>query len=153
MNLVTASFRAALLTAGLLAASSVAVAGEKGLMHCFAFTQIDAASQAEWDAFKAATDKLPKTMKGVVTKVWHGKLRAPLNQLRTDGATNKKLQAGEKDVMGPVNRVQRQYGVCMLIKDEAALKTYAEHPEHKNWVSVYEKVRVAGTTTYDILAQ
>ena len=33
------------------------------------------------------------------------------------------------------------------------LKEYEAAPSHKEWVSVYEKVRVAGTTTYDILPE
>jgi hypothetical protein len=45
----------------------------------------------------------------------------------------------------------RQQGVCMLLESEAALKVYDTHPYHKEWVAAYEKVRVAGTTTYDII--
>ena len=41
----------------------------------------------------------------------------------------------------------------MELADEAALETYAGHPAHGAWVKIYEKVRVAGTTTFDILGQ
>ena len=41
----------------------------------------------------------------------------------------------------------------MELADEAALETYAGHPAHDAWVKIYEKVRVAGTTTFDILGQ
>ena len=41
----------------------------------------------------------------------------------------------------------------MEFSDEAALKTYAVHPAHDDWIKAYEKVRVAGTTTFDILGQ
>jgi hypothetical protein len=34
-----------------------------------------------------------------------------------------------------------------------SLKTYTANPYHKVWMAAYEKVRVAGTTTYDILPQ
>ena len=129
-----------------------AAAGEKALMHCFAFTVIESASDADWQAFQKATDALPGKISGL-TRVWHGKLRAPLAQYTTDGATRKKLGAGEKDVAGPVNRLNRQYGVCMEMQDEAALKRYATDPAHAEWVKAYEKVRVAGTTTFDILGQ
>jgi hypothetical protein len=67
----------------------------------------------------------------VVSRVWHGKLRRPLN----------------------VGGAVREYGVCMEMADEAALATYAKHAAHDAWVKVYEKVRVAGTTTFDILGQ
>jgi hypothetical protein len=43
--------------------------------------------------------------------------------------------------------------MCIEMKDEAALKAYADHPYHKEWMEVYSKVRVEGTTTYDILGQ
>lgn len=141
----------AVVAAGLWLAAPVA-AGEKKLMHCFAFTSIDGASEADWAAFRNATDALPKKIPGL-TRVWHGKLRAPLTQITIDGAARKKLGGGEKDVPATVNRVRRDYGVCMEMSDEAALKTYADHPAHAEWVKVYEKVRVYGTTTFDILGQ
>jgi hypothetical protein len=140
-----------LLTCVLLLAAPVS-AGEKKLMHCFVFTTIDGASDADWKAFGEATDALPGKIPGL-TRVWHGKLRSPLAVFTTDGATRKKLGGGEKDVTGPVNRLTRQHGVCMEMADEAALKSYAAHPAHAEWVKVYEKVRVAGTTTFDIIGQ
>jgi hypothetical protein len=127
-------------------------AGEKKLMHCFAFTTIATASEADWTAFAAATDALPGKIPGL-TKVWHGKLRAPLNIFAPDAEARKKLMAGEAKATGDVTRAQRQYGVCMEMDDEAALKTYAAHPAHKEWSAAYEKVRVPGTTTIDILGQ
>jgi len=135
-----------------LLSAGLGAAGEKKLMHCFAFTVIETATPAEWDAFAKATDELPGKIPGL-TKVWHGKLRAPLNILTTTPETSKKLTAGEKDVAGPVTRTQRRHGVCMEMADEAVLKAYAAHPGHKDWLAVYEKVRVAGTTTIDILGQ
>jgi hypothetical protein len=127
-------------------------AGEKKLMHCFAFTVIDTATDADWQAFYKATDALPSKIPGV-SKVWYGKLLRPLPQFSTDAETRKKLQAGEKDVTGPVTMRQRQAGVCMEMAGEAALKDYAAHPYHKEWEAAYSKVRVPGTTTYDIVGQ
>jgi hypothetical protein len=115
--------------------SSIASAGEKSLMHCFTFTVIDDASEADWAAFKKATDALPSKIDGL-EKVWYGKLRNPLTQYS---------QSGDKSV--------RQWGVCMQMNDLAALKTYADHPAHAEWASAYGKVRVAGTTTFDILGE
>lgn len=132
--------------------AGVSLAGEKKLMHCFAFTVIDTASPAEWAAFAKATDALPGKIPGL-TKVWHGKLRQNLSVWTVDAEARKKVAAGEKDVPGKVNRVVRQHGVCMELADAAALKTYDAHPAHKEWVDVYSKVRVEGTTTIDILGQ
>jgi hypothetical protein len=128
------------------------VAGEKKLMHCFAFTTVDTASQADWDAFFKATDALPGKVPGI-SKVWYGKLRAPLGIFMPDAKSRKELAGGAKTAAGEVTRAVRQFGVCMEMADEAALKAYAAHPYHKEWNDAYSKVRVAGTTTYDILGQ
>jgi hypothetical protein len=109
----------------------LAQAGEKGLMHCFAFTPIAEASQADWAAFYKATDAMPSKMP-FVKNVWVGKLRAPLN----------------------VSGAKREYGACFWFNGgPEVLKQYTAHPYHKEWSAAYEKVRVAGTTTYDIIGQ
>ena len=41
----------------------------------------------------------------------------------------------------------------MEMENEGTLKAYAEDPDHGEWVKAYEKVRVAGTTTFDIIGQ
>jgi len=135
-----------------LLTSGLATAGEKGMMHCFAFTVIPEATDADWKAFADATDKWPAHFRGI-QKIWHGKLRAPLAQFTIDGEARKKLAAGDKNVDAKANRLMRQHGVCMLMNGPETLKEYTAAPFHKEWTAVYEKVRVAGTTTYDILAQ
>jgi hypothetical protein len=120
------------LLVGVLLLAGVGYAGEKGLMHCFAFTPLPNATDADWKAFFAATDQLPSKIEGL-QRVWVGKLRAP--QKFSPNA-------------GP-----REYGVCMLMDDADALKTYAKHPAHDAWVEVYSKVREPGTTTFDIIGQ
>ena len=110
-------------------------AGEKKLMHCFYFTPIAEATDAEWEAFKKATDELPGKIPGLNT-VWHGKLRRPYRNYNSSGEY----------------RI-REYGVCMEIDDEAALGVYADHPAHTDWVGIYEKVRQRGTSTFDILGE
>jgi hypothetical protein len=112
-----------------LAAVSL-TAAEPTVMHCFAFTPIKEATQAEWDAFYKATDQLPKKIKGI-KRVWYGKLARPLKQ----------------------GDAVRENGVCMEFADEAAFKAYGakDNTAHNDWVAVYSKVRVAGTTTYQIL--
>ena len=126
-------FAAALAVVSLLCAP--AIASEKTLMHCFAFTEVEGASQADWDAFHKATDELPGKIEGL-GKVWAGKLRRPLSQYDSQG-----------------ERTQRQHGVCMEMADEKVLEAYAKHEAHAEWVKAYEKVRVPGTTTYDILGR
>ena len=59
------SIRSAVVLAGLFAFAGSGFAGEKKLMHCFAFTEIDDASkEADWDAFFEATDELPDKIDG-----------------------------------------------------------------------------------------
>jgi hypothetical protein len=140
-------------TAALVMSTGLATAAEKTMMHCFAFTPIEAATDAEWKAFYAATDALPKNIPAI-KMVWAGKLRGPLAQFSVDAEARKKLTAGGKDVEAKVNRVVRSYGACFAMEGGPdALKAYTAAPYHKVWMAAYEKVRVAGTTTYDILAQ
>ena len=40
-----------------------------------------------------------------------------------------------------------------LMANESVLKAYDDHPYHKIWTAAYEKVRVDGTTTFNILGQ
>jgi hypothetical protein len=130
MRKLTHITRLAFCAAGLFLFTGTAPAGEKKLMHCFAFTPIESATPAQWKAFYDATDQLPKKIPGI-SHVWYGKLRRSL------------------DAGGGV----RKYGVCMEMANEDALKTYTDHPFHKQWVDVYSKVREEGTTTFDILGQ
>jgi hypothetical protein len=136
---------------GFLAAAAPAQAADKGLMHCFAYTVIPEATDADWKAFYAATEAMPTKIKEV-KQVWFGKLLRPLAQYRMSAADGKKFADGPKQTV-EATRVQRTQGVCMLLESEAALKTYATNPYHKEWLATYEKVRVAGTTTYDIAVQ
>ncbi len=106
------------------------MAGEKKLMHCFAFTSVSTATQSDWDAFFKATDEIPKKIKGV-RHVWYGKLASPLRH----------------------NNATRDYGVCMEMDNAEVRKAYGDDPYHKTWTDAYSKVRVEGTTTFDILGQ
>ncbi len=127
-------------------------AGEKKLMHCFFFTTIDAATDADWQAFYKATDALPGKIPGL-SKVWYGKLARPMATFNPDGDTRKKLAASGQKATGEFTRLDRQFGVCMEFADEAALKAYAPLPAHKEWEAVYSKVRVPGTTTINFVGQ
>ncbi len=130
MNRIRANAIALAVGIALVAGAPAARAGEKKLMHCFAFTVVSGASQSDWNDFFKKTDALPSKIPGV-TKVWYGKLARPLD-------------AGGSE---------RQWGVCMEMNDEAALKAYGSHPYHAEWMAAYGKVRVPGTTTFNILGQ
>ena len=122
------------LLASLAFLPAIATAGEKTLMHCFAFTEIEAATDADWNAFMKVTSELPEKIEGL-ERVWVGKLKRPLRQFGRN-----------KD-----EPMLRQSGVCMEMAGEAALQAYAKHPAHAEWSKAYEKVRVPGTTTFDII--
>jgi hypothetical protein len=139
-------------TACLAWCAGTAAAGEKKLMHCFVFAVKDTATEADWDAFHKATDALPGKIPGL-SRTWRGKLRAPLTILSANAEARKKLAAGEQDVAGTVNRTRHAYGVCMEMDGPDALKVYADHAAHKEWEDVYFKVRVPGSTSFDILGQ
>jgi hypothetical protein len=131
-----------------------AMAGEKKLMHCFAWTAIPEATQADWDAFFKASDELPKKIKGIEW-VWYGKLVSPLSVpglVQADPDAFKQYQVGET-ITAQVHRMARQWGMCMEMKDANVLKAYADDPYHKAWGDAYAKVRVEGTTTFNIVGQ
>ena len=131
-----------------------AVAGEKSVMHCFAFTPIETASEADWNAFHKATDALPGQVPGL-KRVWAGKLARPLtqNQVRFADAEARKKAMADKKGTGDYAILTRSHGVCMEFENQQAFTNYDPHPAHKSWVSVYEKVRVPGTTTFQIIGQ
>jgi len=129
-------------------------AGEKTIMHCFAWTPVQDASASDWEAFYKTSDALPKKIPGIV-RVWYGKLDSPLSQAQLgniDNGTFQKYRSGES-VTIPVTRVTREYGMCMEMKNAAVLKAYDPDPYHKVWTDAYSKVRVEGTTTFNILGQ
>jgi hypothetical protein len=133
---------------------STSFAGDKTVMHCFAWTPIKEATQADWDAFYKASDQLPAKIKGI-KRVWYGKLAAPLNQTslaKVEKDDFAKFQAGET-IAAQVKRANREYGMCMEFTDMAAFKAYDDEPYHKIWTDAYAKIRVDGTTTFNILGQ
>jgi hypothetical protein len=129
-NIALLTAAAVLFGAGWLAAQQKGKS-EKTLMHVFAYTPVAGATPQDFANFTKATGDLVGNIPGL-KRVWVGKLRRP-------------LRLGDK--------VQRDYGVAMEFDDEKALDAYAKLPAHDAWVKVYEKVRVEGTTTYDILGE
>jgi hypothetical protein len=146
--------RYAATAAAFLLITGAAGAADKTLMHCFAWTSIKEATPADWDAFFKASDAMPSKIKGV-KKVWYGKLASPLGQtgiVTLDQDARKKYTAGEK-VSAEVQRTPRDWGMCMEMTNLDALKAYDADPYHKVWTDAYAKVRVEGTTTFNIIGQ
>jgi hypothetical protein len=142
------------LAMAILMATLTAHAGEKTIMHCFAWTPVKEATSADWDAFRKASEALPKRIKGI-KRVWYGKLQAPLSQFtisKVEPENFKKLQAGQA-APAEMLRVPREYGMCMEFASLDALKAYDTDPYHKTWTDAYAKVRVEGTTTINIIPQ
>jgi hypothetical protein len=137
----------------LILSAIAAHAADNKVMHCFAWTPVKEATPADWSAFYKASDALPQKIKGL-TKVWYGKLAAPLSQVsivKADPETRKKLGAGETAAV-EVARVPRDYGMCMEFASPEAFKAYDKDPYHTVWTEAYAKVRVEGTTTFNILS-
>jgi len=103
---------------------------QKTLLHVFAYTPLESATEQDFENFKEATAEMAGKIPGL-RKVWVGKLREPL----------------------PQESRLHTYGVAMEFDDAEALAVYADHPAHTEWVKVYEKVRMRGTTTLDILGE
>lgn len=102
---------------------------ERPLMHVFAYTPRDTATQQDYAAFEAATRAMVGKIPGL-RKVWLGKLREPTP------AENDRI---------------RTYGVAMEFDNIEALAAYSQHPVHAEWNAIYERVRQQGTTTLDIV--
>ena len=96
MSKILFSTLAALTLSGTILSSTM-VAGENQMMHCFAFTAKADATPADWAAFYAATNALPKKMP-LVKSVWVGKLRRPLTQYAPDAETAKLFKIGRAHV-------------------------------------------------------
>jgi hypothetical protein len=146
--------RIAATAAALLLMTGAATAADKTLMHCFAWTSIKEATPEQWQAFFKASDELPNKIKGI-KKVWYGKLANPLGQTsvtQMDQDSRKKYTGGDK-VNAEVQRTPRDWGMCMEMTNLEALKAYDGDPFHNTWTAAYEKVRVDGTTTFNIIGQ
>ncbi len=100
---------------------------ETTLMHVFAFTPLEEATEQDFADFHAATAEMVGQIPGL-RRAWFGRLLQPI----------------------PNGRRPREYGVAMEFDNIEALRGYADHPVHRAWEEVYARVRVLGTTTLDI---
>ena len=103
---------------------------ETTLLHVFAYAPAEGATQQDLESFRKATTDLVGRVPGL-KRVWVGKLKTPIDA--PDG--------------------RQVYGVGMEFNDAKALEVYADHPAHKDWEKIYRKVRVAGTTTIDVIGE
>src|SRR5689334_4791251 len=87
--------------------SSTAQAGEKKLMHCFAWTSVTTATKADWDAFFKASAAVPSKIRGR-SQLWYSNPTSPLSQysVHAQGETQQKLPSRET-VTAPVPRLAR----------------------------------------------
>jgi len=104
---------------------------QKTLLHVFAYTPLEGATQNDYENFKKATAEMAGKIPGL-KRVWIGKLREPI--------------PGEGDRI-------RTFGVAMEFDNTQALDNYAVNPVHREWEGIYERIRVQGTTTLDILGE
>ena len=116
----------ALFLAGCLLGQQTATT-QKTLMHVFAYTPLEGSTPQDYENFKKATAGMVGKIPGL-RRVWIGKLREPI----------------------PAGGEIREFAVAMEFDDLQALRVYADHPAHRAWEQVYEKVRKIGTTTLDI---
>lgn len=119
----------ALFLAGCLVGQQTA-ATQKTLLHVFAYTPRQGATPQDYENFKRATAGMLGKIPGL-RRVWIGKLREPF----------------------PAGGEIREYAVAMEFDDLEALPVYADHPAHREWEQMYERVRKQGTTTLDILSE
>jgi hypothetical protein len=143
--------RVVIMLAVLACAAGISAAADGKLMHCFYFTAVEGATDADWQAFYAATDALPGKIPGLLG-VWYGKLNRPMSIFMPGGEARKGIKPDTTKITGEFSRVVRQNGVCMEFKNQEALKAYTPNPAHKEWEAVYGKVRQPGTSTFDILS-
>jgi len=142
------------LVVSLLLATS-AFAGDGTVVHCFAFSKTAGASETDWEQFRTLTRALPQKISGL-TRVTFGPLRRPMGQIEmmsNPGADDVKKFIAGQPIDAKVVNANREYGACFEFQSEAAFLAYGKHAAHVEWETAYKKVRVPGTTTFQIVAQ
>ncbi|MBI2821412.1 MAG: Dabb family protein [Acidobacteria bacterium] len=105
-------------------------ATEKTVVHAVAWTAGEGFTEQGLEDFKKATADLTGAMPGL-KRAWVGKLRTPLVQ-------------GE---------ITRNYGLVLEFEDLKTREAYSSHPARAPWVKVWEKIRVTGSTNFDVLGE
>jgi hypothetical protein len=101
------------------------------VLHIFAYAPLETAKPEDLENFNKVTTELVGKVPGL-KRVWVGKLKSSIT-----------APDGTKQI----------YGVGMEFESEQAYAAYGDHPAHTAWERVYRRVRVAGTTTIDLLGE
>ena len=103
---------------------------EKGTVHAVAWTAGESFTPQGFEDFKKATADLIGTMPGL-KRAWVGKLRVPL----------------------VVGEVTRNYGLILEFEDLKTREAYSTHPARVPWAKVWEKIRIPGSTNFDVIGE
>ena len=126
VRLVTGSM---LFVAGYLAGQAGGTT-QKTTIHAVAWTPQENATPQAFEDFKKATEHLVEVMPGL-QRAWVGKLRRPL-------------------VHGDVTRT---YGLVLEFDDVDSKVAYSSHSTRAPWAEVWSKVRVPGSTNFDVIGE
>ncbi|MBI4460644.1 MAG: Dabb family protein [Acidobacteria bacterium] len=121
--------------AGLLFASGWVVGQQRPttqrtVIHAVAWTAQKDATPEGLEDFRRATETLLDTMPGL-RRAWVGKLRQPL----------------------VVGDLRRDYGLILEFENLATKEAYSSHPNRAPWAAVWEKVRIPGSTNFDVIGE
>ena len=103
---------------------------QKTTVHAVAWTLLEGATEQDFENFRVATANLVTVMPGL-RRAWVGKLRAPL-------------------VVGDTTRT---HGLVLEFDDVQSKEAYSTHPTRAPWAEVWAKVRVPGSTNFDVVGE
>ncbi|OFV98716.1 MAG: hypothetical protein A3H94_05425 [Acidobacteria bacterium RIFCSPLOWO2_02_FULL_60_20] len=105
-------------------------ATQRTVVHAVAWTAKNDATPEGLEDFRRATETLVDTMPGL-RRAWVGKLRQPL----------------------VVGDLRRDYGLILEFENLPTREAYSSHPNRVPWAAVWEKVRIPGSTNFDVLGE
>ncbi len=107
-----------------------AAVSEKTVIHAVAWTPQEDATEGQFQDFQQATVELIDQMPGL-RRAWVGKLRKPL-------------------VHGDMTRT---YGLVFEFDDLQSREAYSSHPSRAPWAEVWSRLRVPGSTNFDVIGE
>ena len=128
--------KATILAAGMALFAAGWLAGQQGartektVVHAVAWTAGASFTEQGLEDFRRATEEMARTMPGL-RRAWVGRLRTPLK----------------------VGELTRDYGLVLEFDDLKTREEYSTHPSRAPWAQVWEKIRVPGSTNFDVLGQ
>lgn len=103
---------------------------QRTVVHCVAWTAAQGVSEAGIGEFKKATAELTKTMPGL-QRAWVGKLARPFTQ----------------------GDVTRDYGLVLEFDSVENREAYTTNPIRVSWADVWSKIRVPGSSNFDVIGE